>query len=367
MDFVHKSTQKYTKVHKSVVRLRVGINMILFYSTFKGQGDAACRRFTCKIDSRDVCYSTGRLKFGTLCIKQHFMSGIGGEEECKRSLVASYKEEGVLVDKKDERSDSQKLSDLLENGIGSAFDLKEWALRARGCGKAKSTRARLGLLLEPCRADVAKLIAMQALESDTTRSFLGEQCVYAEITPESMDEIFYTKINFQSLPALTFYDLGSGTGKNVLLAAVTGKFHRCVGIEILPELSAISEALQGSFEEDVMPQTDDAKDTVEVEFRATSFLKDLEWVSEAGIVYCNTIMFEEHLMSSLASCARGMQQGALFITLGQDLLGFNDLNTTESHFEIVDTFSTNHSFGGGVDTFIHRRTSFPASSEGISH
>ena len=203
------------------------------------------------------------------------MSGDGGKGESKRSLVASYKEEGILVNKKDERSDSQKLSDLLENGVGATFDLKEWALRARECGKLKSNRTRLGLLLEPCRADVAKLIAMEALESDSTRSFLVEQCVYAEITPESMDDIFYSKINFESLPALTFYDLGSGTGKNVLLAAVTGKFRRCVGIEILPELSAIAEALQESFEEDVMPPAEDANNAV-VEFRASSFLKDLE-------------------------------------------------------------------------------------------
>ena len=156
-----------------------------------------------------------------------------------------------------------------------------------------------------------------------------------------------------------FFDLGSGTGKNVFLAAVTGKFRRCVGIEILPELSVIAETLQESFEEDVMPSTDDAKHMVHVEFRKASFLQDLDWVSEAGVVYCNTIMFEEPLMTALACCARGMHEGAIFITLGQDLCNFRDACSVESHFEIVETFSTRHSFGGGVDTFVHRRTALP--------
>ena len=83
---------------------------------------------------------------------------------------AFYTEEGVLVGRKDARTNAQKLSDLLEHGVGRAFDLREWARRARRCGAVDGPRARLALLLEPCRADVAKWIVMEALDRDVTRA-----------------------------------------------------------------------------------------------------------------------------------------------------------------------------------------------------
>ena len=293
-------------------------------------------------------------------------------------VVARYSEEGVLAGRADARSDADKLGDLLERGVGATFDLRAWAARARRCG-GLAARARLALLLEPCRADVAKWIAMRALEKyddgddgDDARAGIREQfreqCVYAEITPASMDAIFDGEVaaaydgGQTSLlpppPSRAFYDLGSGTGKNVLLAAVAGRFDRAVGIEILPELSAIAGALGESFREDVAPGSSAVCD---VEFRTASFLEDLEWVDAAGVVYCNTIMFDEPLMVALAAHARGMRPGALFITLGQDLLAYFDAGDGEPStleqdpFEIIGTFATRHSFGGGVDTFVHRR------------
>ena len=192
---------------------------------------------------------------------------------------------------------------------------------------------------------------MQAFDRDATRASIRDQCEYAEISPESMDAIFADySMHFEEIPCRTFYDLGSGTGKNVFLAALSGIFERTVGIEILPELSAIAEVLHESFKEDVC--TDSG---VAVELRTASFLEDLEWVTDAGVVYCNTIMFEEALMAALAAHASSMQPGAIFITLGQSLPACTNETQSSNAFEIIGTLHTRHSFGGGVDTFIHRR------------
>ena len=272
------------------------------------------------------------------------------------TLEARYSEEGVLAGRFDSRSDAEQLGDLLENGVGATFDLRAWSIRARECSSVGGPRGRLALLLEPCRADVAKWIAMQALNRDGTRAAIRDQCVYAEIKPESMDAIFAEHAPyFQKLPARTFWDLGSGVGKNVFLAAVTERFDRTVGIEILPELSIVADILRESFQEDVVCGNVAAAAVV-VEFRTASFLEDLEWVTKAGCVYCNTIMFEEPLMAALATHARGMQPGSIFITLGQDLLGYYDEPAGDIPFEILESFLTQHSFGGGgVDTFVHRK------------
>ena len=247
--------------------------------------------------------------------------------------------------RKDTRTDSERLEQLLKFGIGATFDLQEWAKRGRTCSSNKTMQDKLNLLLEPVRTDVCKLLAMQGLETDSKRrGHLQDVCVYAEIKPES-----FTKLISRCLPKidssnLTFYDLGSGTGKTVFSAAISGHFKSCIGIEILPELAAIATCLNETFVEDINDGT-----AATTELRLGSFLEDIEWVNAADVIYCNTIMFDEDLMTSLRLLSENMKPGSLFITLGQSL------NSSSSSFKIIDTFGTDHSFAGGVDTFVHRK------------
>ena len=259
----------------------------------------------------------------------------------------------------DKRTESERFDQLLQNGIGASFSLSDWSIRSRTCSM-KSTRERLTLLFEPCRTAVSKLIVMQALEHDEERCHLQEQCVYAEITVASFETILSEHM-IRFLPVsqpsqLKFFDLGSGTGKNVFLAAISGLFHTCIGIEILPELAAIGNVLHESFLEDVVGVG--AKHFAETKLYLDSFTENTEWVQHADVVYCNTIMFDATLMASLATLAHGMKEGSIFITLGQSLMPFLPeiigSSSSLSSFQIVETFATNHSFGSGVDTFLHR-------------
>ena len=269
------------------------------------------------------------------------------------------------------RTDSEILASLLEYGIGASFDLKAWSLRARDCSSLASVNQRLQLLLEPVRCATAKLITMQALEHDESREHLRDECVYGEINPGSFKNTILDRVSLllvpshphpNDAPALTFYDLGSGTGKNVFVAALSGLFVRAVGIEILPELASISTALNESFVEDVVGPGGSVV-AAATELRMGSFLIDTEWVETADVVFCNCVMFDGVTMHSLSTLAKGMKRHSLFITLGQTL---NDEartkngteKTSDDHelcFEIIDTFDTDNSWGSGVDTFIHRR------------
>ena len=258
---------------------------------------------------------------------------------------AFYTEEGVLVGRKDARTAQNSVICL--SSVGTAFDLRVWARRARRCGAVDGPRARLALLLEPCRADVAKWIVMEALDRDVTRANIRDQCEYAEISPESMDTIFadYSG-HFEEIPLRTFYDLGSGTGKNVFIAALTGNL-------IAPWALRFFLSCPPSQRRFVRVFRGRCSDICRV---ADAVLEDLEWVTDAGVVYCNTIMFDEPLIAALAEHASAMRPGAIFITLGQDLFSFTgEKQRLTSAFEIVGTLHTRHSFGGGVDTFIHRR------------
>jgi SAM-dependent methyltransferase len=286
-------------------------------------------------------------------------------------------DQSAYLFKPDDRSDADILSSLLENGIGSSFDLRDWSERARKI-QSLSPHERLILLLEPVRTDVAKLITMKALENDDARKHLVDECVYGEISIDSFENLLREHLP-PTLPnddsdslggKLTFYDLGSGTGKNVFLAALTGLFKLSVGIEIMPELSCIGEVLNESFKENIVGSTcssssssssSTSNNNTKTEFRCGSFLKDVDWVN-ADVVFCNCVMFDKVTMSSVASLSVNMKKNAIFITVGQDLLshfkqqdGSDNVCIAADIFEIVETYAIAASWSSDVEMFIQKR------------
>ena len=76
---------------------------------------------------------------------------------------------------------------------------------------------------------------------------------YGEIEFLSLGEIFYTiQERYGGLPqGGIFYDLGSGTGKGILAAALLGSFSDCCGIEILNSLYEISLQLIEEYDNEI--------------------------------------------------------------------------------------------------------------------
>lgn len=87
------------------------------------------------------------------------------------------------------------------------------------------------------------------------KNFKETSLTYGEVDFISIGEIFETiKNRYGDIPSGgVFYDLGSGTGKGVIAAAVLHSFEACKGIEILDGLYDISLQFKQKYE-DIMPR-----------------------------------------------------------------------------------------------------------------
>ena len=138
---------------------------------------------------------------------------------------------------------------------------------------------------------------------------------------------------------LVFADLGSGTGKAVLCAAIGCGFARALGIELVPGLfqgaatalrqlhGEIRSALPAEAGAWHLQQTEDrcalerggadgggALRFGSVEVVRGSFL-EVDWWSRADVVYASSICFPDELIDAIRERAERMRPGALFVTL----------------------------------------------------
>eukprot|EP01031_Cornospumella_fuschlensis_P037306 gene37306-45293_t len=113
-----------------------------------------------------------------------------------------------------------------------------------------------------------------------------------------------------------FYDLGSGSGKMVIAAALTQTFRHCVGLEILASLHDIASQVGTSYSHFLSENTN-GKAYSTVEFHQSDIL-DLaahDW-TKAGCLYINSTCFDDVLMQRLQEIAtEHMRSGSIIITL----------------------------------------------------
>lgn len=113
-----------------------------------------------------------------------------------------------------------------------------------------------------------------------------------------------------------FYDLGSGSGKMVIAAALTQTFQHCIGLEILTSLHDIASQVEQSYKQ-FLSQNANGKIYSTVEFHQADIL-DLDahdW-TKAGCIYINSTCFDDSLMQRLMEIAtEHMRPGSIIITL----------------------------------------------------
>ena len=120
--------------------------------------------------------------------------------------------------------------------------------------------------------------------------------VYGESHLPSLYEIFY-EINPR--PGEIFYDLGSGSGRLVLYAALSFPFAKAVGIELLDDLVSVAQTklTLGKKRFFDLPGFDPNK-LGEIEFVQADFTRtDLK---DANVVYIASTCFENEFMFNLA-------------------------------------------------------------------
>lgn len=146
-----------------------------------------------------------------------------------------------------------------------------------------------------------------------THNYRSRSFTYGEITPEAF---YHLLKEADPKPGDVFYDLGSGTGKAVILAALTFPLSRAVGIEIVDSLYDASISVLERYRSEVL-RSQLLHNPPEVSFVMGNFLEhDL---SNVDIIFAHSTCFDENLMSGLERKLDEVKKGARVITVTKDL------------------------------------------------
>lgn len=118
----------------------------------------------------------------------------------------------------------------------------------------------------------------------------------------------------------TFVDLGSGTGKAVVAAAILHNFDQCTGIECLEGLYSISLEMLASYNTRGKTKLEDREFDTHCSFVCGSFLdtKAKDW-RDADLVFANSTCYDDALMAKIANLAIGMRKGSFFVSFTKRL------------------------------------------------
>lgn len=146
------------------------------------------------------------------------------------------------------------------------------------------------------------------------RQEANKSFVYGEVLPDS----FYEIISIMGpRPGQVFYDLGSGTGKAVLLAHLLFDFKKSCGIELVDSLYEAAIGVQKRFDNGFKPALRKELDDKKMEFKLGSFL-DAD-ISDADIIFMNSTCFQDDLMDALDIKLESLQPHAQVICLSKPL------------------------------------------------
>ncbi len=158
----------------------------------------------------------------------------------------------------------------------------------------------------------AEVPAYQIAQSEKKRmGKTDSSTTYGEILPQSFHEVLSA---VSPREGEIFYDLGSGTGKATLMAALTFPFSRSVGIELLPGLGDAARQVQSQFDTQVRPQLPPEYQQRRIDFIDGDFLQaDL---STADVVFAHGTCYPHELIGQLGHKLAELRPGARVILVG---------------------------------------------------
>ncbi len=143
-------------------------------------------------------------------------------------------------------------------------------------------------------------------------------------------------------PALIFWDLGCGTGKGLITAALSDRFAAVYGVELLKSLAEAGvravEAYHKLAGERSLP--DPAMRVWEGD------LEKVDWV-KGDVVYMASVYFPAELLKRISAAGRGMKKGAKIVTLKM-------LPDTEGAFRLENVYRVKMTWGL-CDVFVIER------------
>ena len=165
---------------------------------------------------------------------------------------------------------------------------------------------------------------------------------YGEITWDTILDIL-AEVQYLGNRTI-FYDLGSGTGKAVIGAALLGTFERVMGIELLEELYKESKKILLDFNKHIRPLASSARQKTLVDF-AHGDLFMHNW-SDGDVIFCQTTCFNAELLNRLEEQLHNLKKGSLVITFSKPLIS--------PHFQTIVEHKYPMSWGEAT-TFIQKK------------
>lgn len=153
-----------------------------------------------------------------------------------------------------------------------------------------------------------------SLKGREDQSLSSKSFVYGEVVPES----FYQVIaDLHPQPGEVFYDLGSGTGKAVILAHLLFDFKRVTGIELLDSLHNAAADVVERYEKEFRPELKKYVDNRECKVIHGDILQaDFR---DADIIFMNSTCFQDDLMQAIEPKLEVIHANAHVISLSKPL------------------------------------------------
>ncbi len=182
--------------------------------------------------------------------------------------------------------------------------------------------------------------------SSTGRSKIGRDSdpilTYGEVTPEGVEYMMQVT-NPQA--GEVFYDLGSGTGKAVILSAAHSPFARCTGIDIVEDLAQSATASAERYHNEIKPHLGADKQNQEVNFvHGDMFEQDL---SDGDVFFTHCTCFDDAMMDRISKKLEACKPGTRVVTVTKGL--------TSPEFELTHTTPFRMAWGEATLCFYKRK------------
>jgi SAM-dependent methyltransferase len=139
--------------------------------------------------------------------------------------------------------------------------------------------------------------------------------MYGEVTYKGLYEILHL---VKPQAHETFYDLGSGTGKAVMIAALVTSCQKCVGIELLKDLYHTAETIKRNYFDTYLSTLPPYKKTQKIEFHHADFTK-FDY-TDADIVFMNSVAFHYEFDDAFVEKLGHLKRGTRIILTGTPIM-----------------------------------------------
>ncbi|MBA3958664.1 MAG: SAM-dependent methyltransferase [Parachlamydiaceae bacterium] len=156
-----------------------------------------------------------------------------------------------------------------------------------------------------------RALSLKGREHDDRKS---KSFVYGEVVPDSFYELM---LDINPEPGQVFYDLGSGTGKAVILAHLLFPFAKSKGIELLDTLYDASAQVYKDYQKNIRPKISKQIEGRDLEMIHGDILtSDL---TDADVIFMNSTCFQDDLMEALEDKLESVHANAHIISLSKPL------------------------------------------------